>query len=114
VTRVVEEAVNTVQGITEMRSITGPGASVVNITFDLKRNVDVAAQDVRDRVATVVRDLQNVGADPPIISKFNNDDTPVMTIALTGERSQRELGEIADKVVKIPLERAHGVGDVNI
>ncbi|HEY4330072.1 MAG TPA: efflux RND transporter permease subunit, partial [Phycisphaerae bacterium] len=114
VTERVEEAVNTVQGISELRSITGPGTSNVIITFDLKRNIDIAAQDVRDRVATIVRDLQNVGADPPIISKFNNDDTPIMTIALTGPETQKELGELADKVVKIQLERASGVGDVNI
>jgi HAE1 family hydrophobic/amphiphilic exporter-1 len=114
VTRIVEDAVNQVQGISEMRSITGPGVSNVIITFDLKRNIDVAAQDVRDRVATIARDLSNVGADPPIISKQNNDDAPIMTVALTGNRSQRELGELADKIVRIQVERAKGVGNVNV
>jgi HAE1 family hydrophobic/amphiphilic exporter-1 len=110
----VEEAVNTVQGISELRSITGPGTSAVIVTFDLNRDIDVAAQDVRDRVATITRDLQLVGADPPVIRKYNNDDTPVMTIALAGPRTQKELGEIADKIVKIQLERASGVGEVDI
>ncbi len=114
VTDLVEEAVNTVQGISELRSSSGQGSSNVNITFNLNRNIDVAAQDVRDRVAAIARSLQNVGADPPVITKFNNDDQPVMTIALTGPRTQKELGEIADKIVKIQIERAPGVGGVNI
>jgi HAE1 family hydrophobic/amphiphilic exporter-1 len=114
VTERVEEAVNTVQGISELRSVTGNGVSNVMVTFDLKRDIDVAAQDVRDRVATITRDLQNVGADPPIIRKFNNDDQPIITIALTGQRSQKELGEIADKIVKVQLERSAGVGEVAV
>ena len=51
VTQKIEEAVNTVQGITELRSLTGPGTSNVTVTFALSRQVDVAAQDVRDKVA---------------------------------------------------------------
>jgi len=114
VTERVEEVVNTVEGITELRSISGPGTSSVIATFDLKRNINVAAQDVRDRVATITRDLQRVGADPPIVSKFNNDDQPIMTIAMAGPRSKRELTELADKIVKETVERAAGVGEVRI
>src|SRR5262249_32343471 len=75
--------------------------------------IDTAAQDVRDRVAGIARDLPR-DADPPVIAKFNNDLTPVITLALAGERSLRELTEIADKIVKRQLERAAGVGDVRI
>ena len=53
----LEEVINTVEGIAELRSISGQGISLVLITFDLNRNVDVAAQDVRDRVATVLNRL---------------------------------------------------------
>src|SRR5881227_817260 len=53
----IEEAVNTVEGIEELRSISGPGSSYVIATFNLRRNIDAAAQDVRDRVASVVRNL---------------------------------------------------------
>src|SRR5687767_15005156 len=53
----VEEAVNTVEGIDELRSISGPGSSVVIVTFTLDRDIEAAAQDVRDRVQTVLRDL---------------------------------------------------------
>src|SRR6266699_2314847 len=79
----IEEAVNTVEGIEELRSISGPGSSYVIATFNLRRNIDAAAQDVRDRVASVVRSLPDA-ADPPVVSKFDNDSSPVMSLALSG------------------------------
>jgi HAE1 family hydrophobic/amphiphilic exporter-1 len=109
----VEEAVNTVEGIDQLRSISSSGTSVVLVTFDLARDIDVAAQDVRDRIAKIARDLPRE-ADPPIVSKFDNDQTPVLTLAVSGDRPQRELTEIADKLVKIPLERSKGVGEIAI
>src|SRR5687768_6933742 len=66
VTDEVEEAVNTVEGIDELRSISMSDRSNIFATFDLGRDVDVAAQDVRDRVAAVTRDLPE-DADPPIV-----------------------------------------------
>lgn len=113
VSDVIEEAVNTVEGIRELRSISGQNSSVIIATFDLNRNIDIAAQDVRDRVATILRRLPD-DIDPPIISKFNNDSSPVLTIALAGDRSVRELTELADKIVKPQLERSTGVGEVQI
>ncbi|HEY7598688.1 MAG TPA: efflux RND transporter permease subunit, partial [Candidatus Limnocylindrales bacterium] len=113
VSQKIEEVVNTIQGISEMRSITGSGSSVVIVTFNLSRDIDVAAQDVREKVATVVRNLpRDVRA--PIISKTDNDQAPVMTVALAGERPLKELTEIADKTVRVALERALGVGEVRI
>ena len=109
----IEEAVNTVEGIIELRSVSGQGSSFVIATFDLDRDVDVAAQDVRDRVASVQRGLPD-DVEPPIVSKFDNDSTPVLTVALSADRSLRELTEIADKIVKVQLERAAGVGEVQI
>lgn len=113
VSQPIEEAVNTVEGIKELRSINGPGQSVVVITFELERDIEEATQDVRDRVATVLRRLPR-DADPPIVSKADPDLSPVLTLAVTGERSPRELTEIADKVVKVYLERAPGVGEVRL
>jgi HAE1 family hydrophobic/amphiphilic exporter-1 len=113
VSRPIEEAVNTIEGIKELRSISGSGNSAVIVTFELYRDIDAAAQDVRDRVATVLRDLPR-DADPPIITKSDTDLSPVLTLALAGARSQRELTEIADKVVKVQLERSFGVGEVEI
>ena len=109
----IEEVVNTVDGIDNLRSVSVQGNSIVIATFNLNRDIDTAAQDVRDRVSTVVRDLPP-DAKPPVIVKFNNDSTPVLTIALSGQRSIRELTEYADKIVKVQLERAGGVGAVDV
>jgi len=109
----IEEAVNTVEGIEELRSIAGQGAIVVIATFNLKRNIDVAAQDIRDRVAAIIKNLPP-GTNPPVISKFDNDSAPVVTLALSGDRSVRELTEMADKTVKVLIERSPGVGEVRI
>src|SRR5215813_1116284 len=113
VSQKIEEAVNTVEGIQELRSISSQGTSIVFATFNLDRDIDTAAQDVRDRVATVIRDLPR-DVDPPIIAKFNNDSSRVMTVALSADRSVRELTELADKVVKPLLERSTGVGEIQI
>jgi HAE1 family hydrophobic/amphiphilic exporter-1 len=113
VSQKIEEAVNTVEGIQELRSVSAQGNSVVFATFNLDRDIDTAAQDVRDRVATVIRDLPR-DVDPPIVNKFNNDSSPVMTVALSADRSVRELTELADKVVKPLLERSTGVGEISI
>jgi len=113
VSQPIEEVVNTVDGIDNLRSVSVQGSSIVLATFNLNRDIDTAAQDVRDRVATVVRDLPP-DTKPPVIAKFNNDSTAVITIALSGQRSIRELTEYADKVVKVQLERAGGVGEVDV
>ncbi|MEN9677610.1 MAG: hypothetical protein RIS76_3506 [Verrucomicrobiota bacterium] len=113
VSRPIEEVVNTVAGITELRSISGQGSSIVIVTFELDRDIDVAAQDVRDRVAAVVRRLPRE-VQPPIVSKFDNDQAPVLTLSLSGPRPLRELTELADKIVKVQIERASGVGGVQI
>jgi HAE1 family hydrophobic/amphiphilic exporter-1 len=109
----IEEAVNTVAGITELRSVSGTGSSIVIVTFDLDRDIDTAAQDIRDRVATVLRDLPE-DAESPIVSKFDNESAPILRVAMSGDRSIKELTELADKVVKLRIERSSGVGEVRI
>src|SRR3954447_4717008 len=99
----VEEAVNTVEGLDELRSISSQGQSLVIATFKLSRNIDVAAQDVRDRINSVIRNLPD-DTDPPVVQKRNNDDDPVMTIAIYGPRTKRELTEYAERIVKERLE----------
>ena len=109
----MEEAVNTVAGIDELRSIVGNGNALVLAQFDLGRDIDVAAQDVRDKIAGVQRRLPD-DADVPTVSKFDNDSDPVIGYVLSGQRSLRELTEIADKTVKVQLERSDGVGEVSL
>src|SRR4026209_2726445 len=109
----IEEVVNTVDGISELRSVSGQGTAVVIATFKLDRNLESATQDVRDRVSSLGRRLPE-DASPPAVQKFDNDSTPVMTIALTADRSLRELTELADKTVRVQLERVGGVGEVRV
>src|SRR6059036_4275344 len=113
VSQKLEEQINAIQGINELRSISGPGATIIIVTFNLNRQIDVAAQDVRDKVAIAVRNLPREIL-PPVVSKFDNDQAPVVTIALSSDRSLRELTEIADKIVRPQLERSAGVGEVRI
>ncbi len=113
ISQVIEEAVNTVDGIDELRSISSGNTSFVIATFNLNRDIESAAQDIRDRIAGVVRKLP-LDVQPPVVSKFNNDSSPVMSIAVSGNRSLRELTEYADKVIKIQLERSAGVGEVQL
>jgi HAE1 family hydrophobic/amphiphilic exporter-1 len=113
VTQQVEEVVNTVDGISELRSVSGQGTSLVIATFKLDRNLESAASDIRDRVATLGRNLPE-DATPPIVQKFDNDSTPVITLSLTADRSLRELTELADKTVRPQLERVGGVGEVRV
>jgi hydrophobic/amphiphilic exporter-1 (mainly G- bacteria), HAE1 family len=109
----IEEVVNTVDGIDELRSVSGPGTSLVIATFKLDRDLETAAQDVRDRVATVVRALPE-DVQPPVVQKFNNDSSPIMTISLSADRSLRELTELGDKLARPQFERVGGVGEVSV
>jgi HAE1 family hydrophobic/amphiphilic exporter-1 len=113
VTQQIEEVVNTVDGIDELRSISGQGSSFVIATFKLDRNLESAAQDVRDRVNSLGRNLPD-DATPPVVQKFDNDSTPVVTISLSADRSIRELTELGDKTVRVQLERVSGVGEVRV
>ncbi len=113
VSKVVEEAVNTVEGISEVRSASSAGTSFVTVVFNLNRDINVATQDLRDRIAAVVRTLpQDVL--PPVILKFNSDNAPSISVALSGNLSLRELTEVATRIVKPRLERSAGVGGVQV
>ena len=112
VSQPIEEVVNTVDGIDELRSVSGQGNSFVIATFNLNRDIDTAAQDVRDRVATS-RARSAARRRPPVIAKFDNDSTRrADDRRFPADVRLRELTEFADKVVKVQLERAGGVGEV--
>lgn len=113
VTKLVEEAVNTISGIDELRSTTKEGYSQVVVNFMISKNGDVAAQEVRDKVSTIVGRFP-VGTDPPLIDKFDIDAAPVMTLAVSGRRNFQEVTEIARKQIKEQLETVTGVGAVTL
>lgn len=113
VSSVIEDAVATVAGIEELRSISRDGRSFVIITFSLDRNIDAATQDVRDAVSGVMGRLPP-GIDPPIVAKRELDSSPILTLTVSGDRSSRELYVLAERYVKNVIESSKGVGEVEI
>src|ERR687886_1743390 len=113
VTDKVEAAVNTISGIDELRSTSVEGVSQVFITFLLDKNADVAAQEVRDKVNLIVGDLPET-AEQPIIQKLDTDAAPVLRIAVSANKSLRDVTDIADKKIKERIESINGVGNVDI
>lgn len=111
VTKLIEEAVNTVSGIDELRSTTKEGFSQVIVQFKLERNGDVAAREVDAKIQTILSRLPQ-GADRPIVDKLALDAAPVLTIAVSGRRDAREITELARKRIKENLETITGVGSV--
>ena len=111
VTRRIEEAVNTASGIDEMRSLSAEGISQVFVTFVLEKNPDVAAQEVRDKVAGILGRLPR-DVDPPVIEKISTDAAPVITLAVSSKRELRETTKRADDQIKKNIESIDGVGQV--
>lgn len=113
VTKPIEEIVNTVSGIDELRSSTKEGISQVTIQFVLEKNGAVAAQEVDAKIRSILSQLP-VGTDAPIIDRFDLDASPVITMAVSGKRDLREVTEIAKKRIKEDLETLMGVGAVTL
>jgi HAE1 family hydrophobic/amphiphilic exporter-1 len=113
VTDKVEDAVNTISGIDELRSTSVEGVSQVFITFILEKNADVAAQEVRDKVNLIVSDLPET-AEQPVIQKLDTDAAPVLRIAVSANKPLRDVTDIADKEIKKRIESINGVGNVEI
>jgi len=113
VTDKIEESINTIAGIDDLQSVSAEGISQVFVTFVLEKNVDVAAQEVRDKVNRVLAELPR-DIDQPIVEKLDPDATPVLSIALSGTRTLRETTEFADKVFRRQIESVNGVGQVTI
>lgn len=113
VTQVIEDAVATVAGIDELRSISSDGQSFVIVTFNLSRNLDAAVQDMRDAVSSVLNRLPPT-INPPVVQKQDTDSSPILTLAVSGPRSATELFVLADRFVKNVIESSPGVGQVTI
>jgi HAE1 family hydrophobic/amphiphilic exporter-1 len=113
ITDKVEGVVNTISGIDELRSTSVEGASQVFITFLLEKNADIAAQEVRNKVDLIVNDLP-VTAEKPTVQKLDTDASPVVRVAVSAQRSLKEVTDIADKQIKQNIESINGVGDVQI
>jgi HAE1 family hydrophobic/amphiphilic exporter-1 len=114
VTDKIEAAVNTISGIDELRSASVEGVSQVVVSFVLEKDIDVASQEVRDKIDSVLADLPE-GIDSPTVAKLDPDAAPVLTLALSAQKADvRAVTEFADKTLRRELESLAGVGQVVI
>ncbi len=113
VTEKIEEAVNTISGIDELRSTSVEGAAQVFVQFVLEKDVNVAAQEVENRVQTVIPNLPET-AEQPTVQKLDTDAAPVLRIVVSAPTNLREVTEFAKNKVKERIESINGVGQVTI
>jgi len=113
VTKPLEEAINTISGIEEMVSNSKEGISQLRIQFELEKNRDIAMQEVQAKVNTVLKDLPP-NTDAPVVDKFDVNATPVLTVVVSGQRSLREVTEIARREIRDSLSGLSGVGSVTL
>jgi HAE1 family hydrophobic/amphiphilic exporter-1 len=113
ITDKIERSVNTISGIEELRSVSTEGVSQVFIQFKLDKSVDVAAQEVRDKVNQILPDLPQ-DIDQPVVDKVDPDAAPVLYVALSSDRPVRDTSEFADKTLRREIESISGVGKVTL
>jgi hydrophobic/amphiphilic exporter-1 (mainly G- bacteria), HAE1 family len=110
-TKRIEEAVNTISGIDDLRSISSEGISQVIVFFTLEKDTNVAAQEVRDKVNGVLPRLPKT-IQQPRVDRMDPDAAPVLSLALTANQPVRDITEYADKVLRRQIESVNGVGQV--
>ncbi|MBI4432270.1 MAG: efflux RND transporter permease subunit [Candidatus Omnitrophica bacterium] len=109
---VVEDAVMSIQGIREVSSTTRQGNVDVTIEFELERDIDVALQEVQSKIAQAQRRLPE-GIDPPVVSKVNPTDSPILWLGLSSDRkTPRELMTYVQDTLKDRFQTISGVGDI--
>jgi hydrophobic/amphiphilic exporter-1 (mainly G- bacteria), HAE1 family len=113
ITDKIEGAVNTISGIDNLSSTSSEGISLVVIQFTLEKPVDVATQEVRDKLNQILPELPK-GIDTPVVSKIDPGATPVLYLALRSKQPIRDTTEIADKLVRRKIETIDGVGEVSL
>ncbi|HEY6229759.1 MAG TPA: efflux RND transporter permease subunit [Pyrinomonadaceae bacterium] len=111
ITDIIEGVVNTVPGIDEMRSSSSQGRSNVTINFNLEKDPDLATQEVRDKVSTIINRLPET-ADPPVVRKSDPDASPILVYAISAPRSAIELTDLVQHQIQERVESADGVGEV--
>jgi hydrophobic/amphiphilic exporter-1 (mainly G- bacteria), HAE1 family len=108
----VEENVNTINGIDELRTNSNPSAMQANITFNIERDMESAIQDVRDKLGTIQAQFPH-DTFPARVFKYDPDSAPILTLAISSERDPKELTEIVDKKIKQVLETVNNVGGID-
>ncbi|NNB94595.1 efflux RND transporter permease subunit [Corallococcus exiguus] len=107
----IEEAVTQVEGVKSITSSARQGSANITVELDLSRNVDLALQDVQTKVSQAQRRLP-LDIDPPVVSKSNPEDQPIMWLGVAGPFSQQVVSDFARYRVKERLQTVPGVGEV--
>lgn len=113
ITELVEESVNTISGIDELRSSSIEGISRVFVQFVLEKDVEVAFNEVQQKVQNVIPRLPTT-AEQPTVLKLDTDAAPVLRITLSGTDSVRNVTEVAKKSIKERIESISGVGQITL
>jgi len=114
ITERLEEAINGIAGIRSLSSVSSDGRSNITVEFDLSVDLEAAANDVRDKVSGVIRNLP-VDADPPVVSKADADASPILSFTVqSNARSLLDLSAIANDVFKERLQTVPGVSSIGI
>ena len=114
VTRKVEESINTLQGVKHIESVSQEGLSNIIVTFNLEIPSQVAAQDIRGKIASIRGDLP-IEIEEPIVLRMNPSDMPIISIGVEAKgMSPLVASTLADKVIKRRLETVSGVGAANL
>lgn len=108
----IEAAVNTINGVKTITSTSTESVSRTVVEFVLERDIDLAVQDVREKISAIRNKLPD-DIDEPRIEKVDPDSTPILFMNLSGDKSIRDLSTYADEVLKEQLQRINGVGAVN-
>ena len=111
VTELLEEALVQVEGVRALTSTSRQGGSSITVELDLERDVDLALQDVQAKVAQTQQRLP-VDIEPPVISKTNPEDQPILWLGLSGPFSQQVLADYARYRIKDRLQTVPGVGEI--
>lgn len=109
----LEDAISSVSGIDEINVYSFEGFAYITCTFVLERDIEGAAQDIREKVAGAIDRLPRDTL-PPIITKQDPQSDPILTLLVSGSMSRRELTEIADKQVRRAIQTVDGVGSVDL
>ena len=113
VTDKVEATVNTINGVKTITSSSTEGRSQVIVEFVLERDIDLAVQDVREKISAIRGSLPR-DIEEPVIEKVDPDANPILWIALSGDKTIRELSTYADEVLREQLQKINGVGAVRM
>src|SRR5579871_639347 len=113
VTKKIEDAVASVNGIKQITSASQEGTSSVSIEFILGTNTDTAASDVREKVSAI-RAALPTDAKEPVIQKIDANSQPILYYGLVGKRSSRDLRDMADNIIEPRLSKVSDVGAVSV